>query len=287
MTAFPTESLPTADAPAPTPRLEEGPATQTSDEWNHWNPGETPPPSNGRNKPDDETPIQITTTPTPARVPSASPTESGTAYSPTSQIDRSTLIGILVALGFVFLAALAALACIKRKKNQRRRGIRSCRRRGPVDDEDDGEKAPPSYEVAVFGSTNDATWNEHYGVQNPPQQPEQPILQSPEPVHHVIHSPRPISATSTTALNRLEPITTPQQRPVSQGIVVFPHDSPVLGPQDDSLSLQTALRQSQQSNRVLYSQPTASGRFTESFDDSASVVSELTEEERIAVVEIV
>jgi len=80
---------------------------------------------------------------------------------------------------------------------------------------------------------------------------------------------------------------TPQQRPVSQEIIIFPHDSPVSGPQDDNLSLQAALRLSQQSNRVLYSQPTASGRFTENFDDSASVVSELTEEERIAAAEMV
>jgi len=81
---------------------------------------------------------------------------------------------------------------------------------------------------------------------------------------------------------------TPQQRPVSQEIIIFPHDSPVLGPQDDSLSLQAALRLSQQNNRVLYSQPAASGRFTENFDDdSASVVSELTEEERIAAAEMV
>ena len=82
---------------------------------------------------------------------------------------------------------------------------------------------------------------------------------------------------------------TPQQRPVSQEIIIFPHDSPTSGPQDDddSLSLHEALRLSQQSNRVLYSQPTASGRFTENFDDSASVVSELTEEERIAATEMV
>jgi hypothetical protein len=191
------------------------------------------------------------------------------------------LVGILVALGVVSVAALIALACLKRKKRRR------SRRRSPIDGEDEAEKAPPSYEAAVFGSTDNATWNEHYGINNPPQQPEQPILQSPEPVHHVIHSPRPISAASSTALNRLEPVVTPQQRPVSQEIVVFPHDSPVLGPQDDNISLQAALRLSQQSNRVLYSQPTASGRFTENFDDSASVVSELTEEERIVAVEIV
>ncbi|PWW80138.1 hypothetical protein C7212DRAFT_273735 [Tuber magnatum] len=299
MLAFQTGSIPTdlaprpsptAGAPDPAPVLEGGSITRAEDDGDRWNRGETPS-SNGRNRPNEETLIQITTTAaaavTPSGIPPAAATAPGTSDNATSRFSTSTLVGILVALGVVFIAALAALACIKRKKKQRRRGVRSSRGRGPIDDEDDGEKAPPSYEAAVFGSTDNATLNEHYGIRNPPQQPEQPILQSPEPVHHVIHSPRPISATSATALNRLEPIATPQQRPVSQEIIIFPHDSPVLGPQDDNLSLQGALSLSQQNNRVLCSQPTASGRFTENFDDSASVVSELTEEERIAAVEIV
>ncbi|CAZ84654.1 unnamed protein product [Tuber melanosporum] len=274
------EPTPTAEASV----LGEAPATQTEDPGG-WHPGETSPP-NGRSRPHEETLIQITPTTagtlaTPTEVPAVTATESGTPVNPASRVSTGTLVGILVALGVVSVAALIALACLKRKKRRR------SRRRSPIDGEDEAEKAPPSYEAAVFGSTDNATWNEHYGINNPPQQPEQPILQSPEPVHHVIHSPRPISAASSTALNRLEPVVTPQQRPVSQEIVVFPHDSPVLGPQDDNISLQAALRLSQQSNRVLYSQPTASGRFTENFDDSASVVSELTEEERIVAVEIV
>jgi len=289
-TLFPiTSALPPALIP------ETGPATQTVDGEDPRLVKETSPASNGRNKPNGETPIQITTTMaattvTPTRVPAVTTTESSTSNNAKSRVSTGALVGILVALGVIFVAALAALACIKRKKNQRRRGIRG-RRMGPIDDEDGEEKAPPSYEAAVFGSTDNATWNEHYGIHDSlqqPEQPEQPILQSPEPVHRVIHSPRPISATSTTALNRLEPIMTPQQRPVSQEIIIFPHDSPVLGPQDDSLSLQAALRLSQQNNGVLYSQPAASGRFTENFDDdSASVVSELTEEERIAAAEMV
>lgn len=273
----------------PTPPPEEEPATQTSGTEGHRHPSPT---SNGRNKPNEETPIQITTTTaatvvTSTAAPAVSATKPSVSDNTTGKVSTGALVGILIALGVVFISALAVLAWIRRKKDQRRRGIRRRRRRGPIDDEDEEEKAPPSYEAAVFGSTDNATWNEHYGIYGSPQQPEQPILQSPEPVHHVIHSPRPISATSTTALNRLEPIVTPQQRPVSQEIIIFPHDSPVLGPQDDNLSLQAALILSQQDNKVLYSQPTASGRFTENFDDSASVVSELTEEERIATVEMV
>ncbi|KAG0635955.1 hypothetical protein HOY80DRAFT_1011558 [Tuber brumale] len=269
----PDPSLPTV---ASMPR--EVPATQTED-TSGWHPGETSPPSNGRNRPGEEA---ITATiAAPTEFPIITATESDIPANPASRVSTATFVGILVALGVVSIAALIALACIKRKKRRSRRS--------PIDGGDDeAEKAPPSYEAAVFGSTDNATWNEHYGINNPPQQqPEQPILQSPEPVHHVIHSPRPISAASSTALNHLEPVITPQQRPVSQEIAVFPHDSPVLGPQDDNISLQTALRLSQQNNRVLYSQPTASGRFTENFDDSASVVSELTEEERIVAAEIV
>ena len=138
------------------------PATQTVDRDDSWRVKETSPASNGRNKPNEETPIQITTTTaatmvTPAPVPAVTTTEPSTSNNAKSRVSTGALIGILVALGVVFVVALAALACIKRKKNQRRRGIRG-RRMGPIDDEDGEEKAPPSYEAAVFGSTDNATW---------------------------------------------------------------------------------------------------------------------------------
>lgn len=147
----------------PPPVLQTEPATRTMDRGDPWHVvEETSPASNGRNKPNEETPIQITTTTaattaTPTAVPAVTTTEPSTSNNAKSRVSTGALIGVLVALGVVFVAALVALACIKRKKNKRRRGIRG-RGMGPIDDEDGEEKAPPSYEAAVFGSTDNATW---------------------------------------------------------------------------------------------------------------------------------
>jgi len=152
---------PTAALP-PTPTRVEDPEIQPADIGDSLHIEETSPASNGRNKPNEETPIRITTaTPatmiTPTRVPAATTTEPSTSNNATSRVSTAALAGILIALGVVFVAALVALACIRRKKDQRRRGIGG-RRRSPIDDEDEEEKAPPSYEAAVFGSTDNATW---------------------------------------------------------------------------------------------------------------------------------
>ena len=143
----------------PTPTRVEEPAPTADIGGDSLHIEETSLASNGRNKPsEEETPIRITPTPiTPTRVPAATTAEPSTSNNPTGRVSTAALAGILIALGVVFVAALAALACIRRKKDQRRRGIGG-RRRSPIDDEDEEEKAPPSYEAAVFGSTDNATW---------------------------------------------------------------------------------------------------------------------------------
>lgn len=146
----------------PPPVLQTEPATRTMDREDPWHVEETSLASNGRNRPIEETPIQITTTTaattvTPTAVPAFTTTEPSTSNNAKSRVSTGALVGVLVALGVVFVATLVALACIKRKKNQRRRGIRG-RGMGPIDDQDGEEKAPPSYEAAVFGSTDNATW---------------------------------------------------------------------------------------------------------------------------------
>jgi len=146
--------IPTPASPTPTE-----PVAQTVDTEGPWQTGEPSPASNGRNKPNEEImTTSATTTVTPTKLPAVTTTEPNTSNNATSRVSTATLVGILIALGAVFVAALAALACIKRKKGQRKRGMRRGRRRGPIDDEDEEEKAPPSYEAAVFGSTDNARW---------------------------------------------------------------------------------------------------------------------------------
>lgn len=246
--------------------------------------------------------LPIEETPSPAAV-------SSSAHR--SQIGTAALAGILVALGVVFVGALFAVVWIKRKRDrQRGRGMRGG---GIV------EEKPPSYEAAVYGPDSDGNrWVRGIDSQSrfpqrripltcisPQSQhldsPEAPILQSPPPTHQGIVAPRPISTNNIISLRRLDTITTsfpaepqPQpQQPSQPEIIVFPHDSPVLAPEnDDALSLRAALRMSQTNSRVVSSQSRASGRFTENFDDddnndAASVVSDLREDERIVAAEIV